>query len=290
MRRGSETGAEGQNYLASVSDLVSAFIFVFIVMLAIFAYRLATATEEQAEITSQLTAADEVRDSILTQIATRLEDSGMRVQVLRNQGVLRLSENAINFPLGSEIPVSQHEGNVGIVARAIAEVVPCYVPPVRIEAGGPDGRDAAIEEETPRPPYCQAGAERASYDCQRHGQEYAWLLETLLIEGHTDSVPVAPGSRYRDNLELSSMRAATVHRMIAACEAGVELLANTSGHPILSTSGYGDARPATLAPERSASNRRIDLRFLLEPPAGVVRRGESGIEGAIRRRIGEPRR
>lgn len=290
MRRASETGVEGQNYLASVSDLVSAFIFVFIVMLAIFAYRLATATEEQAEITSQLRAADEVRDSILTQIATRLEDSGMRVQVLRNQGVLRLSENAINFPLGSEIPVTQHEGNVGIVARAIAEVVPCYVPPVRIEPAGPDGRDAAIAEETTRPPYCQAAVERASYDCQRQGQEYAWLLETLLIEGHTDSVPVAPGSRYRDNLELSSMRAATVHRMIAACEAGVEHLANSSGHPILSTSGYGDTRPATLDPEQSASNRRIDLRFLLEPPTGVVQRGESEVESAIRRRIGEPQR
>lgn len=289
-RRGSETGGEGQNYLASVSDLVSAFIFVFIVMLAIFAYRLATATEEQAEITSQLRAADEVRDSILTQIATRLEDSGMRVEVLRHQGVLRLSENAINFPLGSEIPVAQLEGNVGIVARAIAEVVPCYVPAARTEPAGSDGRDAAIDDDTPRPSYCQAAAERASYDCQRQGQEFAWLLETLLIEGHTDSVPVAPGSRYRDNLELSSMRAATVHRMIAACEPGVEHLANSSGHPILSTSGYGDARPATLDSERSASNRRIDLRFLLEPPAGVVRRGESEVESEIRRRIGEPRR
>ena len=176
VRPGSETGGEGQNYLASVSDLVSAFIFVFIVMIAIFAYRLATATEEQAEITSQLRAADEVRDSILTQIATRLEDSGMRVEVLRHQGVLRLSENAINFPLGSEIPVAQLEGNVGIVARAIAEVVPCYVPAARTEPAGSDGRDAAIDDDTPRPSYCQAAAERASYGCQRQGQEFTRVL------------------------------------------------------------------------------------------------------------------
>lgn len=287
LHRRTEAGTDGQNYLASVSDLVSAFIFVFIVMLAIFAYRLASATEEQAQVTSQLRAADEVRDSILAQIATRLDNSGMRVQVLRRQGILRLAENAINFPLGSETPVAEHEGNVGIVARAIAEVVPCYVPPLPIEPAQADDRDTAIGGEPFRPPYCQSAGGRSPYDCQPQNREYAWLLETLLIEGHTDDVPVAAGSRYRDNIELSSMRAATVHRMIAACEPDVERLANSSGHPILSTSGYGDTRPAVLDPERRAANRRIDLRFLLEPPAGLSRAEESAVEAEIRERIGE---
>ena len=122
--RGSEGG---QGYLASVSDLVSAFIFVFIIMLAIFAYQLATATQAQDTITEELMAAEETRNSILTAIAHRLEGSGIRVAVLLDQGVLRLSENSINFPSGSEIPVADHHLNVGRVARAIAEVVPCYV-------------------------------------------------------------------------------------------------------------------------------------------------------------------
>ena len=47
----------GQNYLASVSDLVSALIFVFIIMLAIFAYQL-------ARVTSDLASANETRDQI----------------------------------------------------------------------------------------------------------------------------------------------------------------------------------------------------------------------------------
>jgi len=61
------------------------------------------------------------------------------------------------------------------------------------------------------------------------------------------------------------MRAATVHRMLTACEPGLDNLRNRDGLPILSTSGYGYTRPATDDPERLAANRRIDLRLLLEP-------------------------
>ena len=43
-------GQGGHNYLASVSDLVSALIFVFIIMLAVFAYQLANVTKKQEEL------------------------------------------------------------------------------------------------------------------------------------------------------------------------------------------------------------------------------------------------
>ena len=109
----------------------------------------------------------------------------------------------------------------------------------------------------------------------------------MLIEGHTDDVPVAPGNRFGDNLELSSIRAATVHRMIVACEPKVEHLLNTNDYPVLSTSGYGYTRPATRDPERADDNRRIDLRFLLEPPQGALRPRESAVQTEIRERVGE---
>ncbi|MCY4059212.1 MAG: hypothetical protein OXG44_14540, partial [Gammaproteobacteria bacterium] len=118
-------------------------------------------------------------------------------------------------------------------------------------------------------------------------RRFPWLLETLLIEGHTDDVRVAPGNRFRDNLELSSMRAATVHRMTVACEPEVEHLLNLDGHPVLSTSGYGYTRPATSDPARADENRRIDLRFLLEPPQGALEPQEPDVQRGIRDRIGE---
>ncbi len=270
------------DYMATVSDLVSAFIFVFIIMLSIFAYQLVAVTEEQADVTDELRAADDTRSQILTAIAHRLEVSGIRVDVLLDQGVLRLSEHAINFPSGSDTPLTDHWENVGIVAKAIAEVVPCYVSqdsaftPRRV-LGAPT--DAGVNV----PDYCQLPADPSAYDCQV--RRYPWLLETLLIEGHTDNVPVASGQRFRDNLELSSMRAATVHRMIAVCEPGMESLLSSAGYAILSTSGYGNTRPVTNEPMQASANRRIDLRFLLEPPQGALAVVEPEIQTDVRERV-----
>ena len=281
-----EASSEGQNYLATVSDLVSALIFVFIIMLAVFAYQLANVIEDQAKVREELTASDETRDRMLQDIKSRLEESGMRVDVLADQGVLRLSDNAINFPSGSETPVPDHHVNVGRLAQAIAAVVPCYVSPVR--AGTPsevdEGGIVAGHRSDP-PAYCQPPADPATYQCKK--QEFPWLLETLLIEGHTDDVPVASGNRFQDNLELSSMRAATVHRMIAACEPGLEGLLNTNEYPILSTSGYGYTRPVTTDPERVADNRRIDLRFLLEPPEGALHQKVPEVQTGVREKYNE---
>ena len=283
---GTDHGGEGQNYLASVSDLVSAFIFVFIIMLALFAFRLATETEEQADVTEELKAARETRDGILQGIRERLEESGIRVTVLWEQGVLRLSENAINFPSGGETPVAEHQVNVGSVSKAIAEVVPCYASGMSAEPAGVAANLASLNGATV-PQYCQSRADPSGYDCPQ--RRFPWLLETLLIEGHTDNVPVAPGRRFADNLELSSMRAATVHRMIAACEPTIEQMVNSHGYPILSTSGYGETRPATLDADRVDDNRRIDLRFLLEPPPGALQFGESEVQTEIRERVGDRR-
>ncbi len=267
-------GQGGHNYLASVSDLVSALIFIFIIMLAVFAYQLANVTRKQEERVEDLEAEEKTRTRMLRDIKSRLERAGMRVEVLADQGVLRLSDNAINFPSGSDTPVPEHQANVGRLAQAIAEVVPCYVSPKGAVSGPRNGAEAVS--------YCQSPADPSTYGCRK--QEFPWLLETLLIEGHTDDVPVASGNRFRDNLELSSMRAATVHRMIVACEPGVERLLSTDDYPVLSTSGYGYTRPATRDSGRTAENRRIDLRFLLEPPEGALRPAEPEVQADVRER------
>lgn len=104
-------------------------------------------------------------------------------------------------------------------------------------------------------------------------------------------MPVAAGNRFQDNLELSSMRAATVHRMVTTCEPGTQHLRNTEDYPILSTSGYGHTRPATADTERVGENRRIDLRFLLGPPEGVLTgANETPIQARVRDRYNEDRR
>ena len=261
-RSGSRTGSHDNNYLANLSDLVAAFIFVFMIMLAVFAHQLATQTkklEEETrkrdEVRKELMAADEARFQILQDIATQLRHADLTVEVLADQGILRLSENTVNFPSGGETPLPEHHANVGRLAHAIGVVASCYAWSGELGASPvePSGSSA----------YCYQPTSSPAYECRRLA--FRWRLETLLIEGHTDTVPVAAGKRFHDNLELSSMRAATVHRMLTACEPGLDNLRNRDGLPILSTSGYGHTRPATNDPERLAANRRIDLRLLLEP-------------------------
>ncbi|MCY4158184.1 MAG: hypothetical protein OXE92_08840 [Bacteroidetes bacterium] len=281
----SDIGQGDQNYLASISDVMAALIFVFIIMLALFAYKLSNVTEEQTIVTERLTASDETREHILGEIAKRLEEFGMNVEVLQEQGVLRLSKNAINFPSGSEIPIPDHQFNVGRLAQALAEVVPCYVSSHR-EAliAGLDMEFTETDTESV-PSYCLSATRILTYNCE--AQKHPWLLETLLIEGHTDRVPVIGDRRFQDNLELSSMRAATVYRMIAACEPRIERMRNSENVPVLSTSGYGFTRPATRDSGMADYNRRIDLRLLLEPPVDIFSSPESNFQEKFRRRIGE---
>ena len=198
------------------------------------------------------------RDHVLGEIDALLRESNMGVEVRKEEGVIRLSDDAINFSLGGETPISRHEANVGWLARALAEVVPCYISPDNTSAG-----QGGIDAKIVRPSYCQPLTVKNSADsCEN---EFPWLLGTILIEGHTDTVAVGDRRRFKNNLELSSMRAASVYEMIIACEPTIKEMRNTQNVPVFSTSGYGEMRLARPDDPGSDDNRRIDLRLLLEP-------------------------
>jgi chemotaxis protein MotB len=82
--------------------------------------------------------------------------------------------------------------------------------------------------------------------------EISKMHRPIRIEGHTDDSPVL-GTRYRDNWDLSSSRAASVTSYI-------ERVHRVPGN-LLSAAGYGDSRP--IASNDTAAgrelNRRIDL-------------------------------
>ena len=148
----------GQNYLASVADLVAGLIFVFVIMLAVFAYQLAQTTQEFATINDELLAAEETRREMLDAVASRLRGNGIRVEVLYEQGVLRLADKCRELPFGAlETPVREHRVNVGRLARAMAEVMPCY-------AAGRELKPADWNEEPQDPEYCAADAAAAADD------------------------------------------------------------------------------------------------------------------------------
>ncbi len=87
--------------------------------------------------------------------------------------------------------------------------------------------------------------------------------QDILVEGHTDSVPIST-AKYESNWELSSARAGSVVRFMV--DQGIESLR-------LSAMGRADNVPAALGtdPESLAANRRVTILLMGAVPA---RKGE----------------
>ena len=96
--------------------------------------------------------------------------------------------------------------------------------------------------------------------CGRHTGP---AIETLFVEGHTDQT----GSVER-NWILSTERAINTYRVMTEAAPDLGALLNTKGRPVLSVAAYAGTRPIDLSPsdEGRARNRRIELRFVMEPP------------------------
>jgi chemotaxis protein MotB len=104
------------------------------------------------------------------------------------------------------------------------------------------------------------------------------LPNPIRLEGHTDSVPIRPGGRFRSNWELSAARAIAM----------MEMLVNT-GVPRdrLSIAGYAENAPAESndTPEGRQRNRRVDIVILnktgisAEPAAAVRTAAEAATPG-----------
>lgn len=232
---------DSQSFLVSVSDLMSSMIFIFIITLMMFALRFNSAT-------TSLESATSTRTKILRMLRDSLAPS-LEVEIVERQGILRLTAQSINFPSGSADPIPDHEPRIRALATVLGQVLPCFLP----------GRAQ-----------CD-GMLLRTIDTVR----YAAVLEAVLIEGHTDTVPIAGAlrSRYPSNMELSGARAARVLQLMSSNVRSLDSLRNRDGLQLLSISGYGERRLADSTNRAGASNRRIDLRFLMEPPdsaSGIV--------------------
>lgn len=106
--------------------------------------------------------------------------------------------------------------------------------------------------------------------------EFADVVDTIFIEGHTDDLPIHT-AQFSSNWELSTQRAINTFHALTDAAKGLKQFANSKGEPVLSCSGYADTRP--LQPntneQNRRENRRIDFRFSMTPPtqddAGILR-------------------
>lgn len=118
---------EGQSYLASVSDLMAGLLFVFIITLVVFALQLSRTRSALAGEIVRIKNVPTVREAMLQKLKDRLKALELNVEIVPDQGILRLTEEGIYFPGGEAVPAAGYQKNVGKLAYVLMEVLPIYV-------------------------------------------------------------------------------------------------------------------------------------------------------------------
>jgi flagellar motor protein MotB len=247
-RRTLEEDDEG--FYVSMSDMLTGLLFIFIILLVYYAVNF----KQKEERLKDERDAKEERAALLDDLERRLNARGIPVEIVKETGVLRLSDAQTARRSSTKIMFQQTEAKltpygkfaVAALADELAQVLPCYV------------------ETTGSNLSCKTGAKR-------------FKIDVLLIEGHSDKRGFYEGGEEDRNLELSADRAISTYKALIEKQPGLDELRTTAGFgasrqlvPILSVSGYGGKRPRPDHRGESeadfAANRRIDLRFLMASP------------------------
>jgi len=238
--RSRATEDESASYMMSVSDIMSALLFVFIITLMAFVLNFQQAHSQLEDTLGRYTGLEDLRERMLKEIERELESRDIEVAVDYKQGVLRLDERAIRFESSKSELQGPAAENARLIAAVLNSLLPCYT---------------ALSEARARALNCRP--------------ETLNTLESVFVEGHTDNVPMLRNGEDH-NWDLSAQRAIRTYREFLVTEPGLASLFNTRRQPIFSVTGYGDSRPVPGHehddPTADPRNRRIDLRFIMETP------------------------
>jgi chemotaxis protein MotB len=250
---------EGAGYLISISDMMAGLLFIFIITLVAFIINFQDAIQKQKEVTrtqteivKRFTNLDQTRTELLQLLKLRLQEQNIKVEIDTKHGVLRLTENAVQFETASASLDEQNEANLKTIGSILNAVIPCY---------------------SSNPPNF--------HDCEGFDKSNG-KIDSIFVEGHTDNVPMN-SYRYKDNWDLSASRAITAYRVLIP-DTVLNQIVNTNLQPIFSVSGYGEGRPVEghsyTYPKSDPTNRRIDLRFIMTPPSLTDVQKNINAEGA----------
>jgi flagellar motor protein MotB len=278
---------ENEGCFASISDLMVGILFIFLLMLTIFALNFAD-EDKDAEIrrlnavVASLTTELAQRDSRITSLTAEFnrqaaELTRLRADEAERRRLLQTLAREI-AAITSDIDTARERlahlraelldtlrlnlEQQGVKVEVSADHDVLRLPSEEIFPSGsaaftPSGRKLvqAVLGELLRLLPCYAAAQPTPAPGCATTEP---IFETVLIEGHTDAAPF-------DNWRLSTDRARAVLNLIEGEDAALLALGNPSGQKLLGLAGYGDSRTLPAIPPLDARNRRIEFHFLLAP-------------------------
>lgn len=281
----SEQEEGGPDYFASMTDMVVGVLFVFIIMVAYFAFQISN----EDSVPLSLYEAELEKNKALVVEVDRLE---LKVEVLEEE-VLRLMQllkekdpvvayiesaaaarddivnDVIKDLRNHDIDAKSYQNGVitisgkGLFANSRSDLASVFGAEQRVE------KLSNILVDRISCNVLGTKLIRADYnDCN---PSHAFI-ESIYIEGHTDNVPITNGRVLRDgsrnNLELSARRATNTYGKMVFYRQDALQMTNPAKQQVLSVAAYGKQRPIDGNETRSGrqNNRRIDIRFVMHVP------------------------
>ena len=226
LRRNENTSSESadeSSYMASASDLMIGILFIFIILVAYLSFQISKAKTE----------ADPLAQTVRI-IGTKLQETKINVGIDEKTGVISLPADI----LFNSAKYSLKQGGEDVVISAIKileDILPCYI--------------------------SKTGVTKIEDKCKKDNPSGA-TIETIYVEGHTDSAPQTKPFPGYDNWHLGLDRARTVYQMFVASTMGT--YRNDRDQPIFGVTSYADERPARGGTKADYDkNRRVELRVVL---------------------------
>lgn len=248
---------ERVNYLASVSDLMSGLLFVFILALTVAIIQTKHSAQEAKEaamqmesiqtrlknVEARLVGTREATGNLLDRLQKELVKENVMVEIDPARSVLRIPENAVSFEVGRSDLNEENAERIRMIGRVLADKLLCY------QKNVPETMRERCAKENP----------------------FGHTLDAIFIEGHTDNLAYRGDETGRRNRYLSTARSNAVYGIMVVENDALENLTNPNGESLFSLSGYGSERPITghrhEVPTDDPANRRIEFRFIMTAPA-----------------------
>ena len=255
---------KGSHYNLCISDLIMGLLFIFILILLKF---MLDYQDKKHDLSKPLVE----RNHIIEDIAKELEKENIKVEVDKENGVLKLNDIHY-FDVGQYKLSQKGKEDFKKIQKTLSRNIICYS---HIKSQGTQQKwpiDFRLE------------LDKWINHCRKKKPNQYGLIDSILIEGHADSKPISKHGKLwrkgiKTNLDLATKRSITAFKTLTRYNEATSqkkatgnylyALENRQEKPLFGVASYGNLRsnqnrsPAMQIKKIEARDRRIDIRFIM---------------------------